>query len=304
MMVEKGMQGEMVEVDPRFSALVPDRSQPELLYDQCTFTEGPVWFADLQCLLWSDIPNNRILRWAEGQVSIFRADSHFANGNTRDRQGRLVTCEHGLRRVSRTEVDGRITIIADSYAGKRLNSPNDVVVRSDGSIWFTDPDYGLRQNLPGTPKEQDGDYVFRVDPRSGKLEVVADDFVKPNGLTFSPDEKTLYVADSAVSDGPDLPSHIRAFRVADDGTLSGGAVFAITNGIPDGLRADTSGNIWTSAGPGVNVYTPAGEMLGRIGFPQDVTNLTFGGVGGNSIFVTTGPQLYAVRVAAQGAQWP
>ena len=206
--------------------------------------------------------------------------------------------------MTRTEVDGRITVIADSYEGKLLNSPNDVVVKSDGSIWFTDPDYGLRLNIPGTPKEQAGDNVFRVDPRSGTLSVVADDFDKPNGLAFSPDETTLYVADSAVTDGPDRTSHIRAFRVADDGTLSGGEVFATTIGIPDGLRVDTRGNIWTSAGAGVNVYTPAGEMLGRIAFPQDVTNLTFGGTGGDRIFVTAGARLYAVRVAAQGAQWP
>ena len=290
---------------PDFQALVPAGSQPRLLYDQCTFTEGPVWFADLHCLLWSDIPNNRILRWTpDGQVGIFRADSHFANGNTRDRQGRLVTCEHGSRRVTRTEPDGSISVIADSYQGKRLNSPNDVVVKSDGSVWFTDPDYGLRQNLPGTPREQQHDNVFRVDPASGRLVVVADDFVKPNGLAFSPDEKTLYIADSAVSDAPDLPSHIRSFRVGEDGRLSGGEVFVTTVGIPDGLRVDNQGNVWTSAGPGVNVYTPAGELLGRIDFPHDVTNLTFGGPKRRQVFVTAGPQLHVFDTSAKGVQWP
>jgi gluconolactonase len=289
----------------RFAALVPATSQPRLLYDECRFTEGPVWFADLQCLLWSDIPNNKILRWKpDGQVGVFRADSHFANGNTRDRQGRLVTCEHGMRRVTRTEADGSITVIADSFQGKRLNSPNDVVVKSDGSIWFTDPDYGLRQNLPGTPREQERDNVFRVDPASGRLDMVADDFVKPNGLVFSPDEKTLYIADSAVSDGPGLPSHIRAFRVGENGRLSGGEVFVTTVGIPDGLRVDMEGNVWTSAGPGVNVYTPAGELLGRIPFPHDVTNLTFGGPGRRQLFVTAGPQLHVMETNASGAQWP
>jgi gluconolactonase len=289
----------------RFAALVPATSKPRLLYDQCRFTEGPVWFADLQCLLWSDIPSNRILRWTpDGQAGVFRSDSRFANGNTRDRQGRLVTCEHGARRVTRTEADGSITIIADSYQGKRLNSPNDVVVKSDGSIWFTDPDYGLRQNLPGTPREQERDNVFRVDPASGGIDVVVDDFVKPNGLAFSPDETTLYIADSAVSDGPGLPSHIRSFRVGDDGRLSGGEVFVTTVGIPDGLRTDTDGHVWTSAGPGVNVYTPAAELLGRIDFPHDVTNLTFGGPGRRQLFVTAGPQLHVLETNASGVQWP
>jgi gluconolactonase len=299
------MEGLIESMAERLDALVPTGAEPRLLYDRCIFTEGPVWFADLQCLLWSDIPNNRILRWTpDGQIGVFRVDSHFANGNTRDRQGRLVTCEHGLRRVTRTEPDGSITVIADNYQGKRLNSPNDVVVKSDGSVWFTDPDYGLRQNLPGTPREQAHDNVFRVDPSSGRIDVVADDFVKPNGLTFSPDETILYVADSAVTDGPDLPSHIRAFRVGDDGRLSGGEVFATTVGIPDGLRVDTDGNVWTSAGPGVNVYAPDGILLGRIRFPQDVTNLTFGGPARRHVFVTTGPQLFAVDTNARGAQWP
>jgi gluconolactonase len=301
----RGTQGLIEKTDPRFAALLPADAEPRLLHDQCTFTEGPVWFADLKVLLWSDIPSNRILRWtSDGHVGIFRADSHFANGNTRDRRGRLVTCEHGLRRVTRTEPDGSITVIADGYQGRRLNSPNDVVVKSDGSVWFTDPDYGLRQNLPGTPREQAHDNVFRVDPSTGRVDVVADDFVKPNGLTFSPDEKILYVADSAITDGPGLPSHIRAFRVAENGRLSGGDVFATTVGIPDGLRVDTEGNVWASAGPGVNVYTPAGELLGRIGFPQDVTNLTFGGPERRQIFVTTGPQLFVVDTNARGAQWP
>ncbi len=296
---------EVVAFDPRFHSLVPSNGARVRVHDACAFTEGPVWFGDHQLLLWSDIPNNRILRWTpDGHVGVFREDSHFANGNTRDREGRLVTCEHGARRVTRTEIDGSITVIADRFEGNRLNSPNDVVVKSDGSIWFTDPDYGLRQNLPGIAREQNHDNVFRVDPASGRISAVVSDFVKPNGLAFSPDEAILYIADSAVSDDPSLPSHIRAFRVGDDGTLSGGEVFVTTVGIPDGLRIDTDGNVWTSAGPGVNVYTPRAEALGRIGFEVDVTNLTFGGVGRRQIFVTAGTSVYAVDVLAAGAQRP
>ncbi|MEP7240978.1 MAG: SMP-30/gluconolactonase/LRE family protein [Devosia sp.] len=291
--------------DPRFDALVPAQAGPVVLYDACTFTEGPVWFADQQLLLWSDIPNNCILRWTpDGQVGVFRDDSNFANGNTRDRQGRLLTCEHRARRVTRTEIDGTITVIADRFEGGKLNSPNDVVVKSDGTVWFTDPDYGLETSLPGVVREQAADNVFRVDPASGSVTSVVSDFAKPNGLAFSPDETLLYIADSAVSHDPGGNSHIRRFQVNADGTLSGGEIFATTVGIPDGLRLDTAGNIWTSAGPGVNVYSPAAEWLGRIGFPADVTNLTFGGVDGRQLFVTAGKALYALEVTASGAQRP
>lgn len=296
---------EDVVFDRRFRDLVPANAVRTLLYDACSFTEGPVWFADLQCLLWSDIPNNRMHRWTpDGQVSVFRANSQFANGNTRDRQGRLVTCEHGARRVSRTEFDGSITVLADRFEGKKLNSPNDVVVKSDGSVWFTDPDYGLQQNLPGVSREQARDNVFRVDIESGDVAAVITDVQKPNGLAFSPDEHLLYVADSAVSHDPSGNSHIRRFRVHSDGSLSGGEVFVTTIGIPDGFRLDTAGNVWTSAGPGVNIYTPEGELLGRVEFPADVTNLTFGGPDGGQIFVTAGGSVYALAVTARGAQWP
>lgn len=300
-----GMEDAIAIHDERFRRLVPGNADVATLFEGGTFCEGPVWFADLACLIWSDIPNDRLLRWTpDGHVDVFRQPSHFANGNTRDRQGRLVTCEHGMRRVTRTEIDGRITVVADRYAGKPLNSPNDVVVKSDGSVWFTDPDYGLRQNLPGVPREQANDNVFRVDPWTGVVTVVADDFVKPNGLCFSPDEAVLYVVDSAVTDGSDLPSHIRRFAVRDDGTLSGGAVFATTVGVPDGLRVDAEGNVWTSAGAGVNCYAPSGDLLGRITFPQDVTNVTFGGPERRRLFVTSGPGLYAIDLNAAGAQRP
>jgi gluconolactonase len=289
----------------RFGALVPDPDDRRVLYDGCTFTEGPAWFADHQALVWSDIPMDRLLAWTpDGTVRVLREPSNSANGNTRDRQGRLVTCEHLARRVTRTEPDGTITVIADRFQGRRLNSPNDVVVRSDGTIWFTDPDYGLRQNVKDQPREQDHDNVFRFDPATGRLDAVVDDFDKPNGLAFSVDERTLYIADSAVTEGPDHPSHIRAFQVAEDGTLSGGDVFATTVGVPDGMRVDRAGNLWASAGPGVNVYDPGGELLGRVEFPVDVTNLTFGGAGEGRLFVTAGTSVHLLAVAADGAQWP
>jgi gluconolactonase len=289
----------------RFPDLVPDPTDIRLLDDGGTFTEGPVWFADHDTLVWSDIPNDRMLAWTpDGHVRTFRRPSHFANGNTRDRQGRLVTCEHVSRRVTRTEPDGTVTVIADSFEGRRLNSPNDVVVRADGTIWFTDPDYGLRQNAPDQEREQEHDNVLRFDPVTGRLSVAVDDFDKPNGLAFAPDHRTLYVADSAVTEGPDHPSHIRRFRVTDDGLLTGGEVFATTVGVPDGMRVDTAGDLWASAGSGVNVYDPGGELLGRVAFPMDVTNLTFGSPGAGHLFVTGGAYLFLLRVGADGAQAP
>ncbi len=298
----------MTPGQPREGASAPPSlhvGEPRALYEECTFTEGPVWFADLKCLIWSDIPSDRLMRWTpDGSVGVFRSPSNHANGNTRDREGRLVTCEHSTRRVTRTEPDGSITVLADRYRGRRLNSPNDVVVKSDGTVWFTDPDYGLRQNTVGQAVEQEHDHVFRFDPADGNLTVVADDFEKPNGLAFSPDERRLYIADSAVTEGPDHPSHIRVFDVRDDGTLGGGEIFATTVGVPDGMRVDTEGNLWASAGPGVNVYTPETDLIGRIAFPSDVTNLVFGGPGDRRLFVTAGRALYLVEVDAVGAQRP
>jgi len=300
------MLGTFVIFDERFLGLVPATGAAELLFSRGVFTEGPVWFGDLKCLLWSDIPANRIMRLtSDGQVSVFRADSGHANGNTRDRLGRLVTCEHRARRVTRTEFDGTITVLADSYEGKPLNSPNDVVVRSDGSIWFTDPDYGLRLHVAGGVRDQARDNVFRIDPVSGALNAAVSDFDKPNGLAFSPDESLLYIADSAITDGPGKNSHIRRFRVNADGTLSGGEVFVTTDGVPDGMRVDTAGNIWASAGAKIDVYTPEAVLLGQItDFPAPVTNLTFGGPQRDRIYVTAGGSLFSVLVAAQGAQRP
>lgn len=294
--------------DHRFRSLTVPTARLEVLYDGCRWAEGPVWFADGGYVVWSDIPNNRMLRWMpDTGVSVFRADANFSNGNTRDREGRLVTCEHGGRRVTRTEPDGSITVIADRYDGRRLNAPNDVVVRSDGSIWFTDPTYGIMSDYEGykAEPEQEGCFVYRVDPRSGAVTIVADDFVKPNGLAFSPDEKHLYIADSGSSHDPAAPHHIRKFAVGDDGRLEDEGVFVeVGPGVPDGFRFDTDGNLWTSAQDGVHCYAPDGALLGRIRVPIMVSNLAFGGPRRNRLFITATDRLFSVFVAATGAQRP
>jgi gluconolactonase len=294
--------------DPRFLHLIVSSARLEELYSGCRWAEGPVWFNDANQLLWSDIPNQRILRWTpESGVSVYRHPSNFSNGHTRDREGRLVSCEHGARRVTRTEIDGSITVLAESFEGKRLNSPNDVVVRSDGSVWFTDPTYGILSDYEGyrsTP-EQATRNVYRLDPDSGELTTVVTDFNQPNGLAFSPDEKILYVADSAASHDRSLPRHIRAFDVIEGKTLSNGRVFAlIDNGIPDGIRTDMAGNLWSSAADGVHCFAPDGTLLGKILVPQTVANLTFGGPRRNRLFITATNSLYSIYVTATGAQMP
>ena len=297
--------------DDRFRHLIVGSARLDVLFTGCRWAEGPVWFNDLGCLLWSDIPNQRILRWSANLlsgdgVSVFRSPSNFANGHTRDWQGRLVSCEHGTRRVTRTEMDGKITVLADSYQGRRLNSPNDVVVRSDGSVWFTDPTYGILSDYEGyrAEPEQPARGVYRIDPASGGITCVIDDFGQPNGLAFSPDETRLYIADSAASHDPAAPRHIRVFDVQDDG-LQGGRVFAlIDNGIPDGIRVDTAGNLWSSAADGVHCFAPDGSRLGKIRVPQGVANLTFGGPRRNRLFIAATTSLYAIYVAATGQQQP
>ena len=295
--------------DERFKQMIVASADLDELYTSCRWAEGPVWFSDHNCLLWSDIPNERILRWVpEGGVSVFRQPSNFANGNTRDREGRLVTCEHGGRRVTRTEVDGSITVLADSYQGKKLNAPNDVIVRSDGSIWFTDPTYGIMADYEGykAEPEQPTRNVYRLDPSTGKLEAVITDFHQPNGLAFSPDETKLFVADSAYSHDESAPRHIRVFDVIDGGrNVTGGKIFCtIDSGLPDGFRFDTDGNLWTSAGDGVHCFSPQGELLGKIKIPQTVANVTFGGPRRNRLFITATKSLYAVYLTVTGAQHP
>lgn len=295
-------------LDRRYGDFIPGNSLLEKLWTGARWTEGPVYFADLECLLFSDIPNNRMLRWAEGAgVSLFRYPSNNANGNTRDRQGRLVTCEHGARRVTRTELDGTITVLADSYKGKRLNSPNDIVVKSDGTVWFTDPPYGIITDYEGhkSQQEQDGCYVFRLDPSNGELSVAADDFVRPNGLAFSPDESVLYVSDTAHGEKAGGPPHIRAFTVKQGRTLTGGRLFAdMRQGRSDGFRLDTGGNVWTSAGSGVHCYTPQGDLVARIAIPEAVSNLAFGGPKRNRLFITGFTSLYSIFVGVNGALRP
>jgi gluconolactonase len=296
-------------IDPRFRQYTIPIVWLEKLHGGMRWAEGPVYFADLRCLIWSDLPNNRLLRLDEesGAVSVFRAPSNFANGNTRDRQGRLVTCEHQTRRVTRTEHDGTITVIADCYQGKRLNSPNDVIVKSDGTIWFTDPTYGISAEYEGGRAESEigSCNVYRFDPLDGSLNVVADDFKRPNGLAFSPDESVLYIADSGFWPNPEWPHHIRAFSVTDDGRLRDGKVLAeISPGIADGFRVDADGNIWTSAGDGVQCLTPTGELIGKIRVPEKVANVAFGGQQRNRLYICGHTSLYAIYVNTRGAMRP
>ena len=301
--------------DKRFKKYLIGNAAVERLWTGARWAEGPVWFGDLRCLLFSDIPNNRMLRWDEatGQVTTYRQPSNYSNGNTRDRQGRLITCEHGARRVTRTEHDGSITVLMDSYQGKRMNAPNDVVVASDGTIWFTDPGYGILLNYEGYKADYElPTNVYRLDPTTGKAAVVADDFHKPNGLCFSPDEKRLYIVDTGVTHDENAPSHIRVFDVVSNGAkLRGGREFInMKPGFADGIRCDRDGNLWASSGwgspknNGVLVLTPSGDLIGQIHLPEPCANLCFGGRSKNRLFMAGSQSLYALYVEAQGAQWP
>ena len=276
------------------------------------WAEGPVYFRAGRYLIFSDIPNNRMMRLLDddNHLSVFRTPSLNSNGNTIDRQGRLISCEHGSRRVTRTELDGSVTVVADRYNGKPLNSPNDVVVASNGSIWFTDPTMGIDRNYLGlkAASEQEKHNVFRVDPQNGGVRVVVDDFVQPNGICFSPDEKKLYVIDSGIS-----PSHIRVFDVdSDKGEVAHSKIFAndFGSGSSDGMRCDVDGNIWCSmawADPkedGVRCYSPAGQLLGKIHLPEACANLVFGGPLRNRLYMCASTSVYACYVDTQGAAIP
>jgi len=279
------------------------------------WAEGPAYFRAGRYLIFSDIPNNRMMRLLEddNHLSVFRTPSMNSNGNTVDREGRLVSCEHGGRRITRTEHDGTITVVADRYNGKPLNSPNDVVVASNGSIWFSDPTYGIGGNYEGlkSAPEQEKHNVYRVDPKSGAVTVIVDDFVQPNGLCFSPDEKKLYVIDSGITHGG--PAHIRSFDVdIDKGSVSNSKVFAegFAPGLTDGMRCDVEGNVWCSMGwadpkeDGVRCYTPAGELLGKIHLPETCANLVFGGLLRNRLYICASTSVYACYVNTQGAAVP
>lgn len=296
-------------LDPRFRK--QGNAGIERIATGCRWAEGPVYFREFGFLIWSDIPNNRMLRWLEddGHVSVFRSPSNYANGNTRDREGRLITCEHDARRVTRTELDGRITVLADRYDGKRLNAPNDVIVDSIGAVWFSDPGYGIDGEYEGHKVEFElPTQVYRLDP-AGRLAVVADDFVRPNGLAMSPDESRLYVVESGITHGG--PAHIRVFDVA-DGQCRRGRIFAedFAPGFTDGLAVDVEGNLWCSMGSGdpredgVRCYTPEGALIGKIHLPETCANLCFGGKKRNRLFMAASTSVYALYVDVQGAQLP
>lgn len=293
-------------IDPRFRALVFPNVHVETLWTGCRWAEGPAWFAAGRYLVWSDIPNDRMLRWDEtdGSVSVFRQPALNTNGHAVDLQGRLVSCEHGGRCVSRTEHDGSRTVLASHFGGKRLNSPNDVVVKSDGSVWFTDPSYGIDSDYEGdaAPNEQGAQRVYRIDAGTGALGVVASDFVQPNGIAFSPDEALLYIVDTGATHVAGGPHHVRRFAVNANGTLSGGEVFATCPvGLYDGLRVDVHGNLWISAGDGVHCHAPDGTLLGKVRVPETAANVCFGGAKRNRLFICGTTSLYAVYLNTRGA---
>lgn len=272
------------------------------LHTGCRWTEGPVYVPAGRFLLFNDIPNDRTLRWDEttGAVGVFRSPADYANGHTLDRTGRVIACEQGTRRVVRFEHDSSVTVVADTYRGHRLNSPNDVVERSDGSIWFTDPSYGISSDYEGfrAESETDGCHVYRVDPATDAATKVADDFDRPNGLAFSADERQLYVVDTP-------RDHIRRFDVRADGTLAGGAVFgSVAGGHYDGVRLDDRGRVWAASPDGLHCYEPDGTLAGKLLVPEDVSNLTFGGPKRNDLFITATRSLYSIRVNFTGARYP
>lgn len=297
-------------LDDRFARLTLASAQLDTLWTGARWSEGPAYLAAGRYLVWSDIPNDRMMRWDEtdGSVSVFRQPSHYANGHTVDREGRLVSCEHQTRCVTRTEHDGSRTVLVDRIGGKRFNSPNDVVVKSDGTVWFSDPTYGIDSDYEGdaAPSEIGASHVYRYDPASGACTAVTTDFVKPNGLAFSPDERLLYIADTGATHVQSGPRHIRCFAVAGDGrTLSGGEIFATCHaGLFDGFRLDTLGNLWTSAGDGVHCYAPDGVLLGKICMPEVVANVCFGGPKRNRLFICATTSLYAIYLATQGCLRP
>ena len=294
-------------LDDRFLRYAPGNVHLEQLYTGCRWAEGPVYFPAGRYLLWSDIPNDRVMRWDEtdGSVSVFEQPAWNANGHTRDLQGRLISCEHRGRCVSRTEHDGSRTVLASHHEGRRLNSPNDVVVKSDGSIWFTDPTYGIDSDYEGdaAASEIGGSHVYRFDPQDGRLSAVITDMSKPNGLAFSPDEQWLYVVDTGISHAPDGPRHIRRHRLEEDGRRVGrGEVLATCSaGLFDGLRVDVDGNLWAGAGDGVHCLAPDGKLIGKIRVPEVVANVCFGGPKRNRLFICATRSLYAVYLKARGA---
>lgn len=297
--------------DPRFARCALSNVHLQTLFSGCRWSEGPAYFAAGRYLLWSDIPNDRVMRWDEtdGSVSVFMQPAMHANGHAVDRQGRLISCEHRGRCVSRIEHDGRRSVLAARFQGKVLNSPNDVVVKSDGSIWFTDPTYGIDSDYEGdaAASEIGASNVYRIDPASGAVDAVITDMVRPNGLAFSPDERSLYVADTGASHVAGGPRHLRRFALSDDGravTGDGPQFASVTVGLFDGLRLDVHGNVWTSASDGVHCYDPDGSLIGKILVPEVVANVCFGGAKRNRLFICGTTSLYAIYLNTTGATWP
>ncbi|TPW30023.1 SMP-30/gluconolactonase/LRE family protein [Martelella alba] len=302
------IEGSGFEVlDPRFECCFVGHARLERLWTGGRWLEGPAWFGAGRYLVFSDIPNNRMMRFDEtnGVVSVFRVPANNANGNTLDNEGRLVTCEHLTRRITRTEFDGSVRVIADRFDGARFNSPNDVTVRSDGTIWFTDPSYGIMHDYEGDYGEPEiaGCHVYCADPASGSVTRVIDRMEKPNGIAFSPDESLLYVADTGATHLSGGPRHIRVFKADSGMQLRDCGVFATcTNGLFDGFRVDRSGRIWASAADGVHCYHTDGTLIGKIHVPEAVSNLTFGGAKRNRLFITASTSLYAIYVTANGCK--
>lgn len=293
-------------LDPRFNRLFNGNAQVEKLATGYKWAEGPAWFGGGRYLVWSDIPNNRMMRYDEtdGSVSVFRSPSNNSNGNTVDRFGRLITCEHGGRRVSRTEHDGRIVTLADRFEGKRLNSPNDAVVKSDNSIWFTDPTYGIDTDYEGNKSDSEigASNVYRIDPGTGAVTAVITDMLKPNGLAFSLDEKLLYVADTGRSHKADHPREIRVYDV-NGATVSNGRHFVeCSAGGFDGFRLDAAGRIWAGTGDGVHCFDPDGTLIGKVKVPEPVANVAWGGIKYNVLYICGTTSLYSVRLMVNGAK--
>ncbi len=302
------MNNNSVEIlDRRFKPYVLANATLEEIASGFRWTEGPVWMGDWDCLLFQDLPRNRTLRWSERDgVSVYREPSDFANGQARDREGRLIACSHHGRCLYRTEHDGSVGKLVDCHAGKRLNAPNDVVVKSDGTIWFTDPLYGLLTDYEGgIQASEQGPAVYCYDPRDGTIRVVADDFDGPNGLAFSPDESRLYVAESG-DQSQDAPRQcIRVFEVRDDNSLGGGGEFhTVSPGYCDGMKVDSEGNVWSSAADGVHSVSPQGDLLGKIRVPHRVSNLAWGGVHRNRLFICAGQQVYSIFLNRRGVRFP
>lgn len=301
------MEDQIIIEDARMEPLLRPGARLEKLWTGAIWSEGPVWWDD-GSVTWSDIPNNRMLRWTPGgETSVFRQPSNHTNGHTRDREGRLVSCEHSGRRISRTEADGTVVTLVDRYDGKKLNSPNDVVVKSDGTIWFTDPPYGIMSNHEGVAAESEigANHVYRFDPATGTITIARNDFQKPNGLAFSPDETLLYISDTSRSHDPDGNHHIRVFDVVDGHRLENGRVFTVMEpGLSDGFRLDVNGNLFSSSADSIQVFAPDGTRLGKIMVPEIISNCVFGSPDRSTLFITASTSLYSIELATKGSVRP